>query len=110
MLNRLRSCKETRIQRFAVGILLTNIVAFLDDALNGLAGLRLGLLADHLEHFFETLHMTFRLFEMGRERILQFVRLCGLRHLRECLPDCLLGKIDVPERIVKQVLEIFRGP
>jgi hypothetical protein len=107
MLDRLSRGDETGIEGRAVGIVLHHSLAFLQNAEDCVAGLVAGRLADHLEDVAQALDMAFGLGAMSLEGLLEFGRLCRLRHLRQRLQDLLLGIIDVLEHVIEHVVEGF---
>ena len=105
MLDRLRARQQAGVEGRRALVFLHDLLAFVDDADDGIAGLALRLLADQAEHLFEPLHLAFGLRVMLLERRPELVRLRRLRHLGQGGENFLLGEIDVLERVVKQVLE-----
>jgi hypothetical protein len=55
MFDRLASCDETGVDRRAIAEFFNGLVAFRDDAIDRLARLALGSLAEDLEHLLEAL-------------------------------------------------------
>jgi hypothetical protein len=104
MLDRLRGGQEACVQSGRILELLHHLLAFLDDADDGVAGLPARRLVDFFEHLLEPRDV---LVSLG---LVEF-ELCGLRHLGKGAQDFLLSKVDVLEHFVKQFPEgSFRWP
>src|ERR1700742_1623322 len=87
---------------------LDDLGAFFGDAVDRRTGFAPCRLADDPENLFETFHLAFGFPEMFDEGLLQLFRLCSLRHLWKRLEDLVLGKIDILERLVKEVAQQHR--
>src|SRR5258705_12735926 len=101
MLDRLRGGQQTGVERWRIGILLHDLLAFIENALDGIALLAARGLAEQLEYLFQALDLSLGLIMMLFERGPQLVRIGRLRHFRQRLQDLLFGVVDVLERIEK---------
>src|SRR3954467_12266133 len=101
MLDRLSRRQQAGVERGRVGILFHDLLAFVEDALDGVALLAARGLAEQLEYLFEALDLPFRLVVMLFESGPQLVRIGSLRHFRKRLQYLLFGIVDVLERIEK---------
>ena len=79
MLDRLATSEETCVERFTSRVLLHDLIAFLEDALDRLAGLRLRAFANHLEDRLKSIHMPLGLVAMSQESGFQLLRFRSLR-------------------------------
>src|SRR4051794_40985456 len=107
MLHGLSRRDQTRVRSLAALKLAQDLLALLNDALNGLARNAFGPLAHKLEHLLETLHLTLGLPEMHGERALEFLGLSGFRHLRQGFQDGVLREVGVFELVDEKGLEVF---
>src|ERR1700688_35933 len=86
---------KTGIDRGALAEFFDRLLTFRDDAVDRLAGLGLGPLADHLEHLFEALDLALCLFAVSRKGLLQLGVLCRLYHLGKNPIDLLFRVINI---------------
>ncbi|MNE62790.1 hypothetical protein D3C80_1580980 [compost metagenome] len=96
---------ETGIERWRSLELLDDLFAFGDDALDGFAGLAACRLAEKLEHLFKALDLSLSFFAMLQEAFFPLLRLRSTRHFRQRLQDLLFCKVNVFQRVQKQVVE-----
>src|SRR3954451_17754948 len=107
MLDGLGGCDQTRVQSLAALELPQDLLALLDDALNGLALDTLGPLTDELEHLLQTLHLAFRFLQVYGQRAPKLLGLGGFGHLRQGFQDGVLRKVGVLELVDEEGLEVF---
>src|ERR1700710_2207845 len=107
MFDSLSSCEQAGVERFAALVLVHDLFAFLEDALDGLAGFSLGALTYRLKYLLQTLDLLFGFVAMSEEGVFEFFRSGRLRHLRKRLEDLPLGKVDILQSVVKKVVEFF---
>src|SRR5215471_10707435 len=105
VLDRLRRSDEAGIEGTGTPEFLHDLLAFLDDSVDGLAGLAFRGMADRSENPLEALDLTFSLSLMLLERRLQLFGVRGLRHFRKRGQYLLLGVVDVLQALVKEVIE-----
>ena len=107
MLHGLRRRDQTGIRSLAALELLQDLLAFLNDALNGLARDPLGPLAHDLEHLLEPFHLALGFSQVNGKRAPEPFRLSGFRHLRQGFEDGVLGEVGVLELVDEEGLQIF---
>ena len=95
---------ETGVDRWARAEFLDRFVTLGDDAINRLAGLTLGPLADDLEYLFKALDLALCLLAMGREGFLQFGVLSGFHKLGESPINLLLRVVDILQMRQEEVV------
>src|ERR1700722_6625449 len=108
MLDCLRRCQQTGVERRGALVLLHDLGALFGDADNGVAGLGLRLFVYRAENLFQPRDMAFRLASVLFESLFQIGRLRGFRHFRQCRKDLLFREIYVFQRIMKKIFEVFR--
>src|SRR5215203_6632540 len=86
---------------------LQDFLAFLDDALNGLALDTLGLLAHDLKHPLQALHLSLGFSQVHGQRAPKLIRLGRLCHLWQGFEDGILGEVGVLELVDEEGLEVF---
>src|SRR5262249_51087125 len=101
--DRLRRSDETGVEGRGTPEFLHDLLAFLDDSVDGLAGLAFRGVADRSENPLEALDLTFSLSLMLLECRLQLVGVRGLRHFRKRGQYLLLGVVDVLQGLVKEI-------
>src|SRR6185437_14790042 len=84
-----------------------DLLAFIDDSVDGVAGFAAGRCLDELEHLLKTLDMAFRLFLVLFKGGLEVFGLRRLRHLRQSGEYFLLRVVDVLQRLMEQIIEHF---
>src|SRR3954464_12087343 len=97
MLHGLSRCDQTGIQSLAVLKLFADLLALLNDCLNGLALNPLGLSARELEYPVEALHLLLCLFQVNSECASELFGLSRLRHFGKGFEDRLFGGVGVIE-------------
>ena len=107
MLDGLRRGDEPGIEGNASIEILDDLVGLGDDALDCLAGLAAGRLADQFEYLLEALDMPLRFVAMLEKAFLSVFGLRRASHFRQGFQDLLLGVIDVLQGIEKEILEGF---
>jgi hypothetical protein len=98
------------IEHILVVDLAGNVVSLVDDSVDGRTGHRLWLLAQHLEHLLEALHVSLGLAEMRLQALLQLGVARVLDHIGQGFNDLVLGVVDVLQRVQEQVvhcLDVF---
>lgn len=81
-----------------------DLLAFLDDTVDGRAGLAARWLLKDIEHLLKALDMGLRLLLMGFKGLAEPVGLRTARHIWQGFQDLALGIIDIIQRLVEQVL------
>src|ERR1700677_2928123 len=107
MFYRLAGRNETGIDRRAFAEFLDRLLTLGDDAIDRLAGLGLGPLADHLEHLLKTLDLALRLLTMRRKGLLEFRLFGRLHHLGERAENLLFREVNILQVRQKQVVQCF---
>src|SRR5690242_6367185 len=105
MLDRLGGRDETRVESRLALVLLHDLLAFLDDAEDCVAGLSLRLRVDLVEYLLEAFDVLLGLIFVFCEGGAQLLRLGRLGHLGQSSEDLLLGEVDVLQRVVEKVAE-----
>lgn len=96
---------EGRIPHLRLGVLLDRLLALLDQALDGLAGLLVGLLAEGLEGLLKPRHLVLGLRQMLLEGGLEIGRGSGLRHPGQRFGDPILGVLEILELFDQEVAQ-----
>src|SRR3954447_25584150 len=109
VLDRLAGGDQTGIEGVTVPKVLHDLLSLLDDAFDRLAGLSRSFLAEHFEHLFQALDMTFRLLAMLQERFFKVLGFGRFRHFGQRAHDGLFGVIDVLQRRHKKIVEGLLG-
>src|SRR5579872_2283971 len=109
MLNSLGGGQQTGIERRCVGILIHDFLAFVEDALDGVALFTAGRLADEPENLFQPFDLTFGLVMVLLEGRSQLIRVGRFGHLWKRFINLLLRVIDIFQGIDEQLVEIFLG-
>src|SRR3954471_4592538 len=109
VLDRLRRRDQAGVERRAAGELLHHLLAFLQDALDGLARHALGLLAQEPEDLLEALDLLFRLAAVLLERGLELLVLGGAGHLRQGFQYLVFGVVDILGGVQEQALQVLLG-
>jgi hypothetical protein len=104
MLDGLRRSDEGGIEDTLVIDFASNLVSFLQNAVDRRAVDGLGLYAMHLEDLLQTFDLPFGFDKMTLEAGLQCRVRRLLDHLRQVLNDLLFGVVDVAERVDEQVV------
>ena len=107
MLDGLRRGEQAGIERLGALVLVHDLLALVENAHDGIAGLAAGRLVEQFENLLEALDLAFGLVVMLLERGAQLVGGGRLRHLRQRLQDLLFGEVDVLQRIEEQIVEVF---
>src|SRR5215207_10004663 len=107
MLHRLSRRNQTRIRSLAALERLQDLLALLDDALNGLAFDTLGLLAHDLKHPLQALHLSLGFSQVNGECAPKLIRLGRFCHLWQGFEDGILGEVGVFELVDEEGLEVF---
>src|SRR5690606_30839814 len=105
MLDRLRGGDQAGVEGRRVLELVHDLLAFGDDALDGVAGLAARRLADDVEHLLETFEMALGLLAMLLEGRFQLGGLRRALHLRQRLQNLPLRVIDVLKGFMEQVVQ-----
>src|SRR3954447_13804611 len=110
VLDRLGGSDKPGIESRHSAKLLHDFRAFIGDAVDRLAGLSAGRLADDTENAVEAFDLT-----LGLPKVL--VESCGLlfglrsfRHPGQCLDDLVFGKVDVLEGLVEEITQLLLRP
>src|SRR4051794_24888199 len=107
MLHGLSRRDQTRVRSLAALELAQDLLALLDDALNGLARNAFGPLAHELEHLLETLYLTLGFLQVHGQRALELLGLSGFGHLRQGFQDGALREVGVLELVDEEGLQVF---
>src|SRR5215211_8035751 len=107
MLHRLSRRDDARIRNLSALERLQDLLALLDDALNGLARDTLGPLTHDLEHLLEALYLLLSFLQVHSQRALQLLGLGCFRHLRQGFEDSVLGEVGIFELVNEEGLQIF---
>ena len=81
--------------------------AFFDQATDRLAGLRARLFIQALKHLLQPRHMALGLLQVGANRLRQFLRIGGFRHLRQRTNQVFLGIVKIANVFDKKFLQDF---
>src|SRR5712692_6323778 len=106
VLDRLRGGKHAGVKRLAALVLVHDLLALVEDALDRVAGLAARRLVEQFENLLEALDLAFGLAVMLFERRTQLVGLSGLRHFRQRLQNLLFGVINVLQGIEEEIVEV----
>src|SRR5262249_18784658 len=104
MLRRLRGRQYPSVADVVLHALLHHLLAFSNDAEDGVALFRLGLLVDHPERLLQALDVTLGFLEMIGESLLQVWVGAVLGELRQHFHELLLGVVDVLQQGVKKLV------
>src|SRR4026208_1988010 len=107
MLDRLRRRQQTGIERRLTLEFLHDLLAFGDDAHDGITGLPTRRLVQLLEDLFKSGHVLLRLPVVLLESGAKLAGLRRLGYFRESGKDLLFREIDVLKRVVKQFLQVL---
>src|SRR5215211_8092267 len=107
MLHRLSRRDDARIRNLPALERLQDLLALLDDALNGLARDTLGPLTHDLEHLLEALYLLLGFLQVHSQSALQLLGLGCFRHLRQGFENGVLGEVGVLELVNEEGLEVF---
>jgi hypothetical protein len=107
VLDGLRCTDDGGIQNFLVANFASDLIAFLDQTVNGRAFDALRLLAKLLERLVETLDLLLRLFEMVLETLGQVTVRGFVDQFRQRLNDLVLGVVDVLQTVEQEVVHVL---
>src|SRR5829696_4839835 len=107
MLHGLSRRNQTSIESLPALERLQDLLALLDDALNGLAFNTLGLRAHDLEHLLQALHLALGFSQVNGECAPKLIRLGRLCHLWQGFEDGILGEVGVLRLVDEKGLEVF---
>src|SRR5882724_2033595 len=107
VLDGLRGGKHAGVKRLAALVLVHDLLALVEDALDRVAGLAARRLVEQFENLLEALDLAFGLAVVLFERRTQLVGLSGLRHFRQHLQNLLFGVVNVLQGIEEEIVEVF---
>jgi hypothetical protein len=107
MLDRLLSGNDGSVERLRIFEVLHEILAFLNEPLNGLTRFAPRGLLEHFEHLLQAFDLNLRLVTMLFESLADLIRLRGFRQFRQGSQNLLLGVIHVLQRIQEKIDEGF---
>ena len=105
MLDRLSGTDEAGVAHFRRLGFLHQLLGLLDEPLDGVALLALGLAADDLEDLLEPLDLPLRLLEVLFKRAAKLLRLRFLGHLGKRLDDRVLGEVHVLQCLLEHFVQ-----
>ena len=109
MLDRLGRRQQARVMRRAALEFVHDLLAFGNDAFDGVAGLAARALADQFEDLGQAFDLGLGFLFVHLERGFQFLVLCGARHLAQRGRDLALGIVDVLQGFVEQRVKRLVG-
>ena len=96
---------EAGVERVVALELVHDLLGFVDDSDDRVAGLAAGGAAHRFEDLVQSLDLAFGLVPVCLKRLLELGSRRFLRHLRQGPKNLLLGEIDVLQRLGEQLLE-----
>jgi hypothetical protein len=107
MLDRLLSGDEGSVESLKIFEVLHEILALLNEPLNGLTRFAPRGLLPHFEHLLQAFDLNLRLVTMLIKGLAELIRLRGFRHFRQGSQNLLLGVIHVLQGIQEKISRVF---